>query len=100
MNGVKPGVNDLETLNPKLALEFDQKLNKELTPSNVSAKSNKKYWWFSNECGHSWDDSPNHRSGGRGCPFCAGKRVLAGFNDFFMGSVLRKALLITDTSVN
>ena len=48
--------------------------------SNISSNSNKKMWWICNE-GHEWQDTPNHRSHGRGCPYCSGHRVLKGYND-------------------
>ena len=31
--------------------------------------------------GHVYQASPNKRSSGQGCPYCSGRRVLAGFND-------------------
>lgn len=45
-------------------------------------KSGKSVWWVG-ECGHEWDmPIVSRTSNGSGCPYCAGKRVLAGFNDF------------------
>ena len=77
---VLTGVNDLETLNPSLALEWDAELNSPTIPSEVFPNSNRKYWW---KCsvGHSYSTSPAARTRGRGCPICAGRSVLAGFND-------------------
>ena len=50
--------------------------NGELTPHDVTHASNVKRWWTCDKGkDHEWDDSPNHRISGRGCPFCAGKRV-------------------------
>ena len=44
----------------------------ELKPTNVSYGSALKVWWICKE-GHQWQDSPNHRSRGRGCPICSHK---------------------------
>jgi hypothetical protein len=46
----------------------------------VSHKSNKKVWWLG-KCGHEWEAIINNRSKGRGCPYCANKKVISGFND-------------------
>lgn len=74
-NAVLVGFNDLATTAPEIAKQaygWDPKL--------VTRNSNKKVLW---ECslGHIWDVAPNQRSAGYGCPFCSGKKVLAGFND-------------------
>lgn len=50
-------------------------------PTTISAGSNKKLNW---RCGlgHEWATTPNNRAQqSSGCPFCSGKRALAGFND-------------------
>ena len=77
---VLEGFNDLATTNPDLASEWDQEKNDDLMPQNVTAGSPKKVWW---KCprGHSWQARIADRSVGRGCPVCAGKQVLEGFND-------------------
>lgn len=74
------GYNDLATINPALASEWHPYKNGILTPSMVSHKSNKKVWWLG-KCGHEWKTIINNRSKGSGCPYCANKKVLAGFND-------------------
>jgi hypothetical protein len=73
------GTNDLQTLNPRLASEWDYDKN-ELKSSQVMAMSNKEVWWLCGN-GHSWKAHIASRSMGGGCPYCAGKRVLDGFND-------------------
>ncbi len=80
MSHVQPGINDLVTISPNLLDEWDYEKNINIDPHEVSAKGNKKIWW---KCslGHSWEASPDHRARGYNCPFCSGKRVLAGFND-------------------
>lgn len=77
---VLSGYNDLATINPELAKEWHPSLNGELTAHNVSVGSSKKVWWLG-KCGHEWNDTVFHRNDGRKCPYCSGKRVLAGFND-------------------
>ena len=47
----------------------------------VTASSNKKVWW-QDELGHEWQASVIARAiKGTGCPYCTGKKVMAGFND-------------------
>jgi len=79
-NKVLPGFNDLKTLNPILANEWDYE-NNSLTPSQVTLASNKYVWW---KCfkGHLWKATVASRSiNGNGCSVCAGRTVLVGFND-------------------
>ena len=63
--------------NPQLANEADG-----WDPRLVPAKSNKKYLWKC-QIGHTWEASPNNRNKlrGTGCPYCAGQKVLSGYND-------------------
>jgi DNA-directed RNA polymerase subunit RPC12/RpoP len=66
-------------VHPELRSEWSDK-NKGINPSSVSYGSNRILWW-KGICGHVWQASAKDRSGGNGCPYCTGKRVLAGFND-------------------
>lgn len=71
-----PGVNDLQTTHPELAAQAHG-----WDPTAVSKGVAEQLTW---KCGlgHTWKASPNTRTtGGHGCPFCSGRRVLAGFND-------------------
>ena len=78
---VLAGYNDLATINPELAAQWHPTKNLPLSPEKIGAKSNRKVWWFG-LCGHEWPMSVvNRHSSGQGCPVCAGKTVLAGFND-------------------
>lgn len=77
---ILPGVNDLATMQPALVNEWHPTKNYELLPSDVREFSLKKVWWLA-DCGHEWRSTVAHRSGGRKCPFCAGKKILVGFND-------------------
>lgn len=75
------GENDLSTLFPDLAVEWDAERNGSLRPDNVTPYSNKKVWW---RCalGHEWQAVIASRAVERSaCPYCTGRRVLAGFND-------------------
>ena len=74
------GYNDLITLNPILAKEWNYEKNGQLKPEQVTANSNKKVWWKCNK-GHEWQNTINNRNRGRNCPFCANKKILPGFND-------------------
>ena len=76
-----PGYNDLGTLNKSLAEEWDYDKNGVALPKDFTQGSNKKVWWRCN-AGHSWKAAIYSRNGGhRNCPYCSGKRVLAGYND-------------------
>lgn len=75
---VVPGINDLATMKPDLALEWAD-LN-EIKPTEVSVGSHKKILWRG-VCGHEWTASVKSRVQGSGCPYCSHNKVLAGFND-------------------
>lgn len=74
------GINDLQTVNPDLAKEWNYEKNGGLTPVDVLPKSGKKVWWICQK-GHEWKTAIYHRTKGNGCPYCGGKKVLSGFND-------------------
>ena len=76
---VVSGVNDLVTVNPELATQWDTEKN-ESAPESFSPYSNKKVWWRCDE-GHSWEASIARRSQGSGCPYCSNRAILPGFND-------------------
>lgn len=78
---VQTGYNDLGTKYPDIAKEWDYDANGELTPNLVLPGYSKKVWWKCSK-GHSWQTTINQRtSNNTGCPYCAGRKVLAGFND-------------------
>ncbi|MBQ8418585.1 MAG: hypothetical protein IJX10_08165 [Phascolarctobacterium sp.] len=74
------GVNEFETFNPDLAKEWHPTANGILKPSDIASRSNKKYFWLCKK-GHTYDASSDKRVRGSGCPFCANKRILVGYND-------------------
>ena len=77
---VLKGFNDLQTVNPTVAKEWNYEKNNALTPTDVTPGSNKKVWWKCDK-GHEWQAYICHRNKGSGCPYCSGKKVLKGFND-------------------
>ena len=74
------GVNDLQTVNPALAKEWNYERNNGLTPADVMPNSDKKAWWKCNK-GHEWQATISNRNNGNGCPICSGKKILKGYND-------------------
>ena len=74
------GLNDFATRYPELAKEWHPTLNGTVTPSEIAPKSNKKFYWIC-EKGHTYDATVDKRTTGQGCPFCANRRLLVGFND-------------------
>ena len=78
---VLPGDNDLQTLRPDIAAEWDMEKNAPLRPCNVTAGSTKLVYWRC-KLGHSYLAEVSRRTGkNSGCPYCGNRRVLAGFND-------------------
>ena len=76
-----PGYNDLATVNPKLASEWDYTKNGKLKPENTLYGSGKKVWWKCSECGHEWQATVVGRTNGNRCPVCVNRVVVAGYND-------------------
>ena len=78
---VVPGENDLASANPRLAAEWNGERNGSLTPEQVTPYSNRRVWWRC-PAGHEYQAAVSARaSSGSGCPYCAGRKVLPGFND-------------------
>ena len=78
---VIPGVNDLASMLPDIAAQWHPTKNGNITPQNIAPFSNKKVWWIC-ELGHDYCTTVAARTNmNSGCPYCAGKKVLAGFND-------------------
>ena len=76
------GFNDLETLRPDLMKEWIYDKNT-IDPSSIRVGSNQKVWWKCKKCFGEWEAKVYNRTkqNGSGCPYCAGQRVKAGFND-------------------
>lgn len=81
---VLKGYNDLRTTHPKIAREWNKERNGDLKPTDVIASSNKRVWWKCKE-GHEWSGLVANRArkgkADPGCPYCSGRKVLAGYND-------------------
>ena len=74
------GENDLQSVNPLLAKDWNYEKNNGLTPADIMSNSGKRVWWKCSK-GHEWQATVASRSGGTGCPYCVGKKVLKGYND-------------------
>ena len=80
------GFNDLETTHPELAAEWDSEAGQKHSPNTVSPGSNYRASWICDK-GHRWQAQVAKRSGfgssvgGTGCPTCANRIVVEGFND-------------------
>ena len=74
---VLSGENDLQTLYPDIAKEWDYEKNIK-KPSQIRPMDNRKYWWICSECGNSYSSSPSHRVGRNSrCPKCARLKTIA-----------------------
>ncbi len=77
---VVKGKNDLQTVNPNLANEWNYEKNGGLTPMDVMPNSVKKAWWKCNQ-GHEWQAAISSRNKGNGCPYCSSRFAIKGEND-------------------
>jgi len=69
------GVNDLQTLFPRIASEIIDG-----DPTQITKGSTKKYSWKC-QLGHIYSMSVSQRTQGRGCAVCVGKQINVGMND-------------------
>ena len=76
------GKNDLSSLYPELAAEWDHEKNEGLDPDMVLPGSGKRVWWKC-ACGHEWKTAIYHRTAGHGCKICASRKAVLkpGVND-------------------
>ncbi|MBQ9788317.1 MAG: hypothetical protein IJW31_01780 [Lentisphaeria bacterium] len=66
------GYNDLNTLFPQLAKEWNYKRNSDKNINDYVPGSAKKVWWKCQQCGHEWQTSIYSRTKrNSGCPECA-----------------------------
>ena len=72
--------NSLASKYPEIANEWNYEKNGLLKPELVSNSSGKKVWWKCGK-GHDWQATVSDRKKGYGCPYCAGRMVLQGYND-------------------
>jgi hypothetical protein len=67
----------LAAVSPGLAKQWHPAKNGAISPASILPHSNKKFWWLCpKDPHHEWEATPNNRSNGRGCPVCAGKKVI------------------------
>ncbi len=77
-----PGTDDLATLYPEVAEEWDFNKN-DYSPNEVAPMSNKYAWWICKKCGFSWKAIIGSRVNKKaGCPCCSGRVPKEGENDF------------------
>lgn len=75
------GENDLASQFPEIAKQWHPEKNGTLTPQQVTPYANRKVWWTC-DLGHVYPAMVSARTmNGSGCPYCAGRKVLPGFND-------------------
>lgn len=74
---VLTGFNDLKTLNPAIASEWNYEKNGELRPELILNKSAAKVWWKCSVCGYEWKTTVVARTGKNhsGCSECAKKNA-------------------------
>lgn len=78
---VQPGENDLASQFPELAAQWHPTRNGALLPTQVARSTKRRVWWLCPQ-GHAYQASVGMRTlRNSGCPYCAGKKVLEGFND-------------------
>ena len=66
------GYNDLQTLYPDIAKEWDYENNKEIKPNQYVPGSNIRVWWKCSKCKNRWKTSIQARiQRNTGCPKCA-----------------------------
>lgn len=74
------GYNDLQTVYPEIAKEWDYSKN-EKGPSDYRYGSGYKAWWVCNKCRMSYQSPINAHIKGHKCPYCSGQKVATGKND-------------------
>lgn len=65
---------------PDLFRQLFPEDNQGIDLTRIKKFSVKRLTW-AGDCGHKWDATPSSRSTGHNCPYCAGHKVLQGFND-------------------
>lgn len=65
---------------PEIAAQWHPTKNNSLQPSDVAVAASQKVWWrcpvtCANGCPHDYEQRIAHKTGGIGCPFCAGLKV-------------------------
>jgi DNA-directed RNA polymerase subunit RPC12/RpoP len=77
------GFNDLATVDPKLAAEWDEEKNGIAASDFIYKHHNKNFWWKCVAEGHSWETYFTNRCRTKqptNCPYCSNKLFLPEFN--------------------
>jgi hypothetical protein len=77
MSKLVVGVNDLATVNPRIAGQADG-----WNPETVTTHSGKRLPWLSADCGHRWMSRVSDRANGDGCAVCNGRQIQIGVNTY------------------
>ena len=73
---VVKGKNDLSTLYPEIAKEWNYERNGNKTPDSIVPGHNGRVWWTCSKCGYVYQAPPSRRtSQGSGCRKCADKNI-------------------------
>ena len=93
------GDNDLESLFPLIASNWDYDKNGTLKPSQVSIGTPRSVFWLC-DLGHSFS-SPvvDMTRRGAGCPYCSSKALLEGFNDLATTNPELLAMFSSDNAI-
>lgn len=75
------GFNDLATLKPVVASQWNHEKNLPLTLDTINVGSNKIVWWKNDACGHEWEMKVATRNDHIACSVCDGYIIQSGFND-------------------
>ena len=81
---VLQGFNDLASQYPKLIKnewDWNANIKKGLKPDVITSCSHVKANWHCDTCDGRYEMMVKDKTNGHGCPFCAGRKVLKGFND-------------------
>ena len=71
-----PGVDDLETLFPEIAREWDYSKNNGIPPSQVRPHSSKSRYWICSKHNIEFKTSPANRVRGCGCRLCKSEKIV------------------------
>lgn len=70
----------MATTHPQLVKEWSSR-NGSLLPDSVNQRSTENVWWHCDACGNEYRAVIKSRVQGVGCPVCAERSVMAGYND-------------------
>ena len=79
------GFNDIATLYPEIAQEWDYEKNGELKPTQFTPRSHEKVWWKCKKCGDSWQTQIYVRIKGHGCPYCTNHKA-SSYNNLMLAA--------------